>query len=78
MKNTPYVKEYNKNGEVTNPINGIYKNEFPNRRERRKKERFCGNGKNFHLTILRNEKFKRVRQFEFDKNGNKKIIEHYL
>jgi len=33
--NIPYVKEYNKNGEVINPIRGIYTSPFPNRRTRR-------------------------------------------
>jgi hypothetical protein len=33
--NKPYVKEFNKNGELNNPIKGLYLNEFPNRRMRR-------------------------------------------
>jgi hypothetical protein len=35
--NTPYVKQFDKNGTLLNPIRGIYKNPFPNRRERRQK-----------------------------------------
>lgn len=33
--NTPYVKEYNKDGILLNPIRGMYSNPFPNRQQRR-------------------------------------------
>lgn len=39
MKNKPYVKEYNSDGEVINPIKGSYLNWYPNRRQRRISER---------------------------------------
>lgn len=35
--NTPYVKKFDKNGQLINPIEEIYKSEFQNRSERRKK-----------------------------------------
>jgi len=79
MKNTPYVKQYDENG-IAIPITG-YVNQFPNRKQRREHKNrpaFFGNGKNFPLTIVKVAKYKRVRQIEFDKEGNKKIIEHYL
>lgn len=34
-KNQPYVKKYDSNGELTNPINRAYVNFFPNRSMRR-------------------------------------------
>ena len=77
--NIPYVKEYDEKGLLLNPIKDSYLNKFQNRRERHKiLGRFFGNGKNFHLTVTPISRFKRVRQMEFDKNGNRKIIEHYL
>lgn len=33
--NEPYVKKYNKQGELINPIRGMYVNQEPNRSERR-------------------------------------------
>lgn len=35
--NTPYVKQYDDNGNVSNPIEGTYLSKFKNRHERRKK-----------------------------------------
>lgn len=34
--NKPYVKEYDENGIVLNPIVGSYRTKYPNRKERRK------------------------------------------
>jgi hypothetical protein len=77
--NIPYVKQFDKNGTLLNPIKGSYLNEFPNRSERhKKKERFHGESKNFHLTVVKSALFKRVRQIEFEKDGTRKTIEHYL
>ena len=61
--NVPYVKKFNENGELTNPISGVYKSEFQNRSERRKKPtRFRGNKKGISLTVVKTEKYKRVIQ----------------
>lgn len=85
--NVPYVKEYDENGVVTNPIRGSYMSEGKNRAERRKsmqKQRFHGESNNCHLTVTSTHKYKRVRQAIKckDKNGNytgeTKVIEHYL
>lgn len=35
MINKPYVKKYNRNGEVTNPIKEVFRPAFPNRSARR-------------------------------------------
>lgn len=79
--NTPYVKKYDKNGNVTNPIkHGLFHQE-PNREARRKElkaYRFYGNGKNYHLTIFKNAKYKRVRQIAITKKGEVNVIEHYV
>lgn len=79
--NQPYVKRRDENGNVTNPIVGSYTSSFPNRRKRREHKNqipFYGNGKNFRLTTDGRNKFKRVRQIEFDKDGDKKILYHYI
>ena len=78
--NIPYINEYNEKGKLMNPINGIYKHEFPNRQTRRQQAnpiRHHGNGKNYHLTVVKESKFHRYLQHEIDKNGQKKVILHY-
>ena len=73
--NVPYVKKYDENGVVTNPIRGSYMSEGKNRAERRQelqKHRFHGESKNCHLTVVKTQKYKRVRQAIKckDKKGN--------
>jgi|APGre2960657404_1045060.scaffolds.fasta_scaffold24495_3 hypothetical protein len=79
MKNAPYIKVLDAEGNVINPISGSYTSPFPNRKARRifkNRERFTGNGKT--------AKFKRVLQFApvRDENGvfhgKFNRIEHYL
>lgn len=65
--NTPYVKKFDENGVVTNPIIGKYKNESPNRRENRlltknNGPRFTNNRKGIALTVLKTMKYKRLIQ----------------
>ena len=61
--NTPYVKEYNANGGLTNPIQTYYSSPAPNRSSRRGKGyRFKGNGKNHSLSFIGEYRFSRVRQ----------------
>lgn len=77
--NQPYVKQYDEKGVHINPIVGIYPQSEPNRRQRKSKsDRFHGESKNHHLTVAGKYKFKRVRQIEYDKYGNRKTIIHYL
>lgn len=85
--NVPYVKKYDENGVVTNPIRGSYLSEGENRAARRKdlqKQRFYGESKNYHLTVVKTQKYARVKQAIRckDKKGNYtgeiRIIEHYL
>lgn len=77
--NTPYRKEFNANGEVTNQIKGIYKNEFPNRKTRRMKpEKFRGNGKNFSLTVTGKLRYSRDIQEIILQDGSIKRIGHYV
>lgn len=79
MKNVPYVKMFDENGNLTNPITTGYIHDWPNRQERRlHKNRFFGNGKNFPLTITKASKHLRSVQHEYDKEGEHKIIYHYL
>ncbi|MCK9430042.1 MAG: hypothetical protein M0R17_08570 [Candidatus Omnitrophica bacterium] len=82
MTNTPYVKKYDKDGQLTNPIEGNFINEFPNRRSRHELKqtyRFYGESKNYHLTVKGILKYHRVKQIVVDKKiGDKKIIEHYI
>jgi len=84
--NKPYVKIYDSNGKVKNEItkNNPYITEGDNRRERREymnEPRFIGNGKNYHLTVINKEKFKRVLQkvyYNIRKNLPFVNIEHYI
>jgi len=81
MTNIPYIKTFDQNGNVSNPIIGSLLNNFPNRRTRRQnksKQRFHGESNNLHLSVNKYSKYLRIRQMEFDKEGNKKIIEHYI
>jgi hypothetical protein len=75
MKNIPYVKQYNEDGTIANPIKGSYESKLPNRSQRRnnKQPRFVGNGKNHHMTI--------TGRFRYDRRIQiigKKRIEHYV
>lgn len=80
--NQPYVMQFNETGILINPINGAYISSGLNRKQRRdhlQKDRFCGNSKNYHLTIVKTAKFKRVKQYVRDLATDKiKVIEHYL
>lgn len=79
--NKPYVKQYDKNGVVLNPIIGSYNTKFPNRTNRRshlQKERFHGESKNFHLTVVGSTRYTRKRQRVSNGNGGFKFIEHYV
>lgn len=86
MKNIPYVKSYDENGVLTNPItkSNPYVNRFPNRATRKKREpRFKGNGKNCSLTIIGNKAYYRVAQFipenfktEFKKDFSGVVLSH--
>jgi len=80
--NIPYKKQFNPDGTPIE-LKENYINEFPNRKQRRQhknKPAFFGNGKNFPLTVnaMPPIKYKRVRQIEKDKDGNRKTIEHNL
>ncbi len=58
--NIPYVKKYDSNGVVSNPVTRStpYSTIGNNRSERRTKEtRFIGNGNNFHLSVNRTSKY---------------------
>ena len=72
--NKPYVKEYDENGKLINPIKGSYVSEFANRAARRNKpNRFRGNQKGISLTVVKTDKYKRTIQLiqiiERDKKG---------
>jgi hypothetical protein len=88
--NEPYVQSYEENGVLLNPITkeNPYLHQNENRKQRRKelqKFRFHGNGKNYHLTVVKTAKYVRSKQVVFcrDKKtgkltGKRKVIEHYL
>jgi len=85
--NVPYVKQFDKNGVITNPIIGSYISEGENRATRRKikqKQRFYGESKNHHLTVVKSLKYRRVKQLIECKDkkgkytGEIRVIEHYL
>lgn len=77
--NKPYVKII-ENGLVSNPIDGAYLNEHPNRRERRsqlQKQRHRGNHKGVSLVTVR-EGNKIVAYFRTIQMIGNKIVNHYL
>ena len=81
--NIPYKKEYDNNGQLTNPIKGSYNSlEYPNREKRREHlntTRFKGNHKGVSITIMRSFCYTRHRQLTVNKaTGKLKTIEHYI
>lgn len=80
--NTPYVKEYNEEGIVSNPIKEVYTTKGDNRRQRRavkQKSRFFGNGKQARLVVHKNGRYKKVVQYVMDNDSDKiNRIEHYI
>ncbi len=79
--NTPYVKTYSDDGLLANPIKGNYLHNSPNRRQRRQikqKNRFYGESKNYHLTCDGINSYARIKQYSINKEGNKKVVLHYL
>lgn len=79
--NVPYVKQFDKNGVVTNPISKGYFNEFQNRKERRagmQKKRFHGESNNLHLTVIGSARYLRFKQTIRYRDMSTKTIEHYI
>lgn len=59
--NKPYVKKYDGNGVLTNPIERVYLSTAPNRAARRfSPKKFRGNNKGFSFTIIQGSRYKRV------------------
>ncbi len=77
--NTPYVKQYDENGQVINPIVGIYPSEFDNRRKRREKfARFKNNRRTAQMVIGSTFRYKKSVQVITDKQTvSIKRIEQY-
>ena len=80
--NQPYVKQYDANGALLNPIKeNFYGSPFKNRETRRdsKKFRFHSNRKGISLTTTATEKFHRRTQVVWNQKKEKYIlIEHYI
>jgi hypothetical protein len=69
--NAPYVKQFDENGVVTNPINGKYVNEFPNRSQRNAKKPRDFNNKNSTPTVIHG-RFRYIKRFQFIEAGKNK------
>ena len=89
MKNVPYVKQFDKEGLITNPItkHTPYLHEYKNSREQKldtHPKRFQGNGKNYPLVVLGTFKFLKCLQVVYLKDkkgyftGKVKYIQHHL
>lgn len=79
-RNKPYVKKYDKEGVLLNPIKGIYRNPFPSRRQRnieKKQSRFMNNSKSYPLSVYKTSKYSKHIQLERNKDGGLIRIEHY-
>jgi hypothetical protein len=79
--NTTYVKQFDENGVLTNPIPNGYGHVGSNRKARRKylqKDRFVGQSKNHHLTIVGTVgKYRRRTQVIHLPDSTTKNINHY-
>ena len=81
MENKPYVKQFDVNGKLLNPItkSNPYFSVFDNRKKRHTKEkRFNNNRNSYPLTVFKTDKFVRQIQHIFLKDGSIKSILHYL
>lgn len=82
--NKPYVKQYNEDGTVSNPLKVNFLTEFPNdnreqRRSPKQKNRFFGNGKNIPLIVGKKYKYRKIMQRAFNLKTNElNKIEHYI
>lgn len=58
--NTPYVKKYDSLGQLLNPINGKYTNNFSSRRVRNaKKNRDFNNSSNCQMNVLKTQAYRK-------------------
>jgi hypothetical protein len=83
-KNQPYIKQYDQNGKLLNPLsvyeNEEYESKFPNRKQRRafkNQPRFIGNNKGTKLILIGQYKYKKAVQIVNGKDAGKKV-EHYI
>lgn len=77
--NQPYVKEYNENGELLNPIKKSYPQPFDNRKKRRETEgRFMHNGARSNMVVHKIAAYHKQVQYVVDKDGKLKEILHYI
>jgi len=62
--NQPYVKQFNEQGILQNPIVGSYRHKFQNRSKRREPDgRPFSNKKGIQLVVIGNAKFKKHKKF---------------
>lgn len=77
--NTPYVKEYDANGVVTNPItkDNPYLHQYPNRKARKNRQpRFMGNNKGVNLLLM--GKFGEFKYLKVMQRIGNKVIFHTI
>jgi hypothetical protein len=76
--NIPYIKKFDSDEKLLNPLLENYINDSPNRSERhRKPSRFHNNKKGIHLTIVKKYRYKRITQLIICDGGIKQI-NHYI
>lgn len=76
--NQPYVKKYDENGILTNPIETVYTSEFQNRGQRRQKQkRFMNNRKGNKYTLFGQTLFSKRVQIVVTETC-RKVIYHYV
>lgn len=72
--NKPYVKQYDENGLLLNPIEGKYTHSGPNRKMRNAKPpRYFNNSANCQMSIVKNEAYRKYIQWV-----DRKPIVHYV
>lgn len=81
--NQPYVKKFDAQGNVTNPIDKMYLSPFENRHMRRSKPaREMNNRNTYHLNVVKTAKFKVVQMLDFcfaspNKDRAKPIVRYF-
>ena len=74
--NTPYVKKFDENGQLLNPINGMYVSGVGKRYRKNNDGRLFNNRNTFSVYLIGPYKYKRYTQVIKDVNGKITRIVH--
>lgn len=77
MRNQPYVKQYDDNGVLTNPIKGVYKSGLGRKYRSPREPRKMNNRKTFHTALFGLARFHIRIQSVLNDDGTITRILHY-